>query len=203
MRPFREDSLVIASHNSGKVVEIKKLLAPYVRNLVTANEKKLPEPEENGETFHDNARIKALAAVAGTNLPALADDSGICLTALNGAPGIHSARWCGEPKNYQTAVDRIFKELNDQPATTEFVTVFALAWSDGEIIYAEGCVQGTLLPEPKGADGFGYDAYFIPDGYTKTFSELGATVKDSISARARALRNLVELCFEPGIKCEA
>jgi len=197
MRQFHEDSLVIASHNKDKIGEIKKLLAPYVGNLVTANEKNLPEPEENGASFHDNARIKALAAVAGTNLPALADDSGICLTALNGAPGIHSARWRGESKSYQTAVDRIFVELDGRsPAAAEFVTVFALAWPDGEIIYAEGRAQGTLLPKPNGEDGFGYDAYFIPDGYTQTFSELGAAVKDNISARARALQALVKICFQ-------
>jgi len=195
MRQFREDCLVIASHNKDKVAEIKKLLAPYVGHLITAGEKNLPEPEENGASFHDNARIKALTAMSATGLPALADDSGICLSALNGAPGIHSARWCGEPKNYQTAVDRIFKELNGQSTAAEFITVFALAWPNGEIVYAEGRVQGTLLPRPNGADGFGYDAYFIPDGYTQTFSELGAAVKDSISARARSLQNLVTVCF--------
>jgi XTP/dITP diphosphohydrolase len=195
MRKFTEDHLVIASHNKGKIIEIEKLLSPYVKQISSARDHHLPEPEETGKTFHDNARLKALTTVAATQLPALADDSGICVEGLGGAPGIYSARWCNEDKNYQTAIDRIFKELNGAPAVTEFVTVFALAWPDGEVAFVEGRVRGTLLPAPRGQDGFGYDVYFVPDGYHQTFAELGAGVKDQISARARAMQELIRLYF--------
>ena len=196
VRRFHDSTLLIASHNKGKIAEIRKQLGLYIPRFTTASEENLPEPEETGQTFQENARLKALTAATTCKTPALADDSGIGLAALNGAPGIHSARWTGENKNYQAAVDRIFLELKGRVAVTEFVTVLALAWPDGGVVFAEGRCSGTLIPQPRGGAGFGYDAYFIPDGYDKTFAELGNTVKDEISARARAFQNLIQQCFQ-------
>ncbi len=191
MRKFDSDQLLIASHNKDKISEIKNLLSPFVRDFLTAIDHNLPEPDENGKTFHENARIKALAAATVTKIPTLADDSGLCVTALNGAPGIYSARWV-ENKNYQTAIDRIFGELNGAAATAEFICVLALAQPDGETEFFEGRCSGILIPAPRGDMGFGYDPYFIPDGHDKTFAELGAAVKDKISHRARALAALLQ-----------
>lgn len=199
MRGMNE--IIIATHNAGKLIEFQKLLGPYVPKISSAADHDLPEPIETGTTFHENAALKAIAAASATGIPALADDSGLCVDALGGAPGIYSARWTYiDPSpaasqhplplkgrgNYQHAVDRIFRELNGRAPCAEFVCVLALAQPDGKIEYAEGHCAGTLIPHPRGEEGFGYDPYFIPDGHTKTFAELGKDVKDKISHRALA-----------------
>jgi XTP/dITP diphosphohydrolase len=194
MRKFSGDEIIIATHNRGKLIEFQKLLSPYIANISSAADHHLPEPDETGKTFHENAAIKALAAAKATGIPALADDSGLWVDALNGAPGIYSARWAPN-KNYQTAIDRIFLELGGKPARAEFICVLTLAWPDGETIYAEGRCSGILLPAPRGADGFGYDPYFVPDNYDKTFAELGPAIKDQISHRALAFKNLIAKYF--------
>jgi XTP/dITP diphosphohydrolase len=187
-------NLIIATHNRGKLAEMQKLLGPYVAKISSAADHNLPEPEETGSSFHENATIKALAAAKATGIAALADDSGLCVTELNGAPGIYSARWV-ENKNYQTAIDRIFKELNGKDTKAEFICVLALAQPGGETQYAEGRCSGTLIPTPRGTDGFGYDPYFVPDNYEKTFAELGGAVKKEISHRALAFRDLIAKYF--------
>jgi XTP/dITP diphosphohydrolase len=182
--------LLIASHNKGKVAEIAALLAPLGCAITSAADHHLPEPDETGVTFHENAALKARAAAEAAGMPALADDSGLCMAALGSAPGIYSARWV-ENKDYQTAVDRIFRELNGADAVAEFVCVLALSQPNGDTEFFEGRCTGYLIPQPRGAEGFGYDPYFVPDGYDQTFAELGQAVKDQISHRAVALKALV------------
>lgn len=194
MRKFLGDELIIATHNRGKLVEIQKLLGAYVKRFSTAGDHELSEPDEIGGTFHENAELKARAATNATGIPALADDSGLCVEALGGAPGIYSARWV-QNKNYQTAMDRIFNELAGQSPRAKFICVLALAWPDREIVFAEGECAGTLVLTPRGEEGFGYDPYFIPDGYEKTFAELGHAVKEKISHRAHAFQNLIANYF--------
>jgi XTP/dITP diphosphohydrolase len=201
MRKFSGDEIIIATHNAGKLIEFQKLLGPYIAKISSASDYHLPEPDETGATFHENAALKALAAARATGIPALADDSGLCVVALGGSPGIYSARWV-ENKIYQTAIDRIFLELGGKPARAEFVCVLALAWPEpapvkagGEIVYAEGRCGGMLIPAPRGDDGFGYDPYFVPDNYDKTFAELGSLVKDQISHRAIAFQQLIKNYF--------
>lgn len=192
MRKFTENELLIASHNKDKVAEIETLLSPYVKKFVTAASLNLPEPSEAGKTFRDNARIKALTGAAATRMPALADDSGLCVEGLNGAPGIYSARWAGATKDFTVATQKIFRDLGENKNTrAEFVCVLALAWPDGEVMYAEGRSAGHLIFPGRGDYRFGYDPFFIPDGYDKTFAELGMNGKAAISHRGRAFAKLV------------
>lgn len=196
MRRFAEKELLVASHNKDKISEIEILLSPYVKKFVTAKDHHLPEPNEDGKTFHENARIKALTAAAVTKLPALADDSGLCVEALNGAPGIYSSRWAGSSKDFTIATQKIFRELGDNQNTrAEFVCVLALAWPDGEVVYAEGRSAGRLIFPGRGNYLFGYDPFFVPDGYTETFAELGPEGKAAVSHRARAFEKLVKDYF--------
>ncbi len=183
-------NLIIATHNRGKLAEIQTLLGSRIPNISSAADHGLPEPEETGKTFHENAALKALAAARATGILALADDSGLCVPALGGDPGIYSARWAPN-KNFQIAVDRIFSILGADQTPAEFVCVLALARPNGEVVYAEGYCTGTLFPTPRGTDGFGYDPYFVPNNYNKTFAELGSTVKDKISHRALAFQDLI------------
>lgn len=198
-RIFTEDTLLIASHNKDKIIEIKTLLSPYVKNFPTASDHNLPEPDEDGKTFHENARIKALTAAAATRIPALADDSGLCVAGLNGAPGIFSSRWAmtGHEggKDFDGATKRIFKDLNGKDAAAEFVCVLALAWPDGTVVYAEGKCAGTLVYPGRGDYKFGYDPYFTPNAFNQTFAELGQAVKAKISHRALAFKALVKSSF--------
>ncbi|HKR20853.1 MAG TPA: RdgB/HAM1 family non-canonical purine NTP pyrophosphatase [Stellaceae bacterium] len=188
--------LAIATHNPGKLIEIAELLRPYGVETVGAAALGLPEPEETGTTFEANAQLKAVAAANASGLPALADDSGLAVAALGGAPGIYSARWAGPQKDFAAAMQRIERELASKPdRRAAFVAVLALAWPDGAVEIFRGEVQGTLVFPPRGTHGFGYDPIFVPEGGHQTFGEMTATAKHAISHRARAFAKLVAACF--------
>jgi XTP/dITP diphosphohydrolase len=195
-RPFLCNRLVIASHNPGKVDEIAALVAPFDTVIVAAAPLGIPEPEETGDTFEANAALKARAAVEAAGLPALADDSGLVVPALGGAPGIYSARWAGPAKDFRAAMERVNRELGDGDRSASFVAVLALAWPDGHVELFRGEVSGTLTWPPRGDRGFGYDPMFIPVGGALTFGELDPAEKHRISHRARAFAKLVEGCFQ-------
>jgi XTP/dITP diphosphohydrolase len=196
-RRFPGGTLVIASHNAGKVREIADLLRPYDADVVSAAELGLPEPEETGTTFTANAELKALAAARVSGLPALADDSGLAVAALDGRPGIHSARWAGPEKDFAGAMERIDHELGQgADRRAWFVCALTLAWPDGHCQSYEGRVTGTLVWPPRGDRGFGYDPMFLPDGGELTFGEMDADDKHAISHRAVAFRKLIEACFD-------
>jgi XTP/dITP diphosphohydrolase len=188
--------LVLASHNPGKVREIAELLAPYAVRIVPAAALGLAEPEETGATFADNAALKAAAAAAAAGLPALADDSGLAVAALDGRPGIHSARWAGPQKDFAVAMARIERELagaTDRAAA--FICALCLAWPDGRGEIFEGRVDGTLVWPPRGDQGFGYDPMFVPASGTQTFGEMAPAAKHAISHRARAFAKLAARGF--------
>ncbi len=190
--------IVLASHNPGKLREIAELLAPYKIEVVSAGELGLREPAETGLTFIDNAVLKAEAAAVASGLPALADDSGLAVDALNGAPGIHSARWAGPAKDFAAASERIWREVNATAAThagplrsAHFVCVLALCWPalpDGAPVcdIFPGRVDGHLVWPPRGTNGFGYDPIFMAKGRTQTFGEMDPEAKHAISHRADA-----------------
>jgi XTP/dITP diphosphohydrolase len=194
------ERLVVASHNPGKVVEIEALLKPFGVVTVGAAALGLPEPEETGATFEENAALKARAGAASSGLVALADDSGLVVPALEGAPGIYSARWAGPAKDFSRAMERVQRELGDRAIgandrCAHFVAVLALAWPDGEIRCFRGEAHGRLVWPPRGDRGFGYDPIFVPDGYGLTFGEIDPDEKHRISHRARAFEKLVQECF--------
>ena len=194
--------VVIATHNPGKLREIEELLSPFGVEPVGAAELDLDEPEETGSTFRDNALLKAQAAARGSGLVALADDSGLCVDALDGAPGIYSARWAGAAKDFGAAMARVERELEARgaapPRRAAFISVLALAWADGSVETFEGRVDGTLVFPPRGTAGFGYDPIFLPDGHDRTFGEMSSEEKHGIPAdgslalshRARAFQKL-------------
>src|SRR3954467_5655447 len=167
--------LVIATHNKGKLVEMRELLGLYGIQAVSADDLKLPEPEETGTTFAAKARLKALDAARASGLPAFADDSGLAVDALDGAPGIYSARWAGEGKDFMAAMTRVERLLQERGATTpdrrtaHFISVLCVAWPDDHVEEVEGRVDGTLVWPPRGTAGFGYDPAFLPDGHSRTF----------------------------------
>jgi XTP/dITP diphosphohydrolase len=194
-RKFEGGKLVIASHNPGKIVEISALLAPYRVEAIGAGALGLPEPEETEPTFEGNAALKAHAATRTTGLPALADDSGLVVPALDGAPGIYSARWAGPTKDFSLAMARVHRELGDKDPAASFVSVLALTWPDGEEALFRGEIAGMLTWPPRGENGFGYDPMFIPEGDTQTFGELSHAVKYAIDHRACAFAKLVAACF--------
>lgn len=194
-RRFDGDRLVIASHNPGKVEEISALLAPFRIEAVSAGALGLPEPEETGDTFEANAALKAHAAAQASRLPVLADDSGLVVPALGGAPGIYSARWAGAAKDFGGAMARVQRELGDRDRSAIFVAVLALAWPDGHAELFRGEVSGHLVWPPRGEHGFGYDPIFVPAGDTRTFGEIEPPEKHLISHRARAFAKLVAGCF--------
>ncbi len=195
-RRFAGGRLVIASHNPGKVGEIAALLAPHEVEAVSAAELGLAEPEETGQSFRDNAELKAHAAASASGLPALADDSGLAVDALGGAPGIHSARWGGEARDFAAAMARVEAELAERTdRSAGFVCALALAWPDGDCETFEGTVRGTLVWPPRGSRGFGYDPIFMADGYERTFGEIDPNEKHRISHRADAFRKLIAACF--------
>jgi XTP/dITP diphosphohydrolase len=184
---------VAATHNAGKVAELRDLLAPYALSVLSAAELGLPEPEETGATFTANAELKALAAAKAAGLPALADDSGLEVDALDGAPGIYSARWAGPARNFSLAMQRLADEVRErggwrqQPGPrANFTAVLCLAWPDGTADAFEGKVFGHLVWPPRGDRGFGYDPMFVADGETLTFGEMEPARKHAISHRARA-----------------
>ena len=200
--------LVIATHNRGKLAELRELLAPYWIEAISAYDMGLNEPEETGTTFRENASIKAQAAATASGLPAFADDSGLVVDALDGAPGIHSARWAGSDKNFCHAMETIEEKLRALGATTperrkaHFVSALCVAWPDGHVEEFEGRVDGTLVWPPRGDKGFGYDPMFLPDGHARTFGEMPSEEKHGLppkgkglSHRARAFLKLAETCL--------
>jgi len=204
------ERLVIATHNPGKLAEMRELLAPYGIAAVSAGELGLGEPDETGDTFQSNARIKAVAAAQVAKLPAFADDSGLVVDALGGQPGIYSARWAGETKDFNAAMARIERLLQERDATTDdrrkahFVSALCVAWPDGHLEEVEARVDGTLVWPPRGTAGFGYDPAFLPDGHTRTFGEMTSDEKHGLpprgmglSHRARAFMKLAEICLDP------
>jgi len=196
-RRFDGGKLVIASHNAGKVREIGELLAPFGVEVVPAGALGLAEPEETGATFIDNAVIKAEAAAFTSGLPALADDSGLAVQALDGRPGIHSARWAGPARDFRAAMRKVEEALAGRAdRRAHFVAALALAWPDGHMETVEGTVHGILVWPPRGDRGFGYDPMFVPDGHTQTFGEMEPAAKHAISHRADAFRRLVAICFD-------
>jgi XTP/dITP diphosphohydrolase len=194
-RLFTGDRLVIASHNQGKVDEITALLAPFAINTVSAGALGIAEPEETGDSFEANAALKAKAAVDASGLPAIADDSGLVVPALGGAPGIYSARWADLAKDFRVAMQRVHRELGDRDRGARFVAVLALAWPDGDIELFRGEVAGKLVWPPRGERGFGYDPIFVPEGGVATFGEIDPAQKHRISHRARAFAKLVDGCL--------
>ncbi|GAB3122982.1 RdgB/HAM1 family non-canonical purine NTP pyrophosphatase [Novispirillum itersonii] len=190
------DTLIVASHNAGKVREIRDLLAPFSIDVRSAGDLNLPEPEETGSTYAENAILKAVAAATAANLPALSDDSGVSVSALDGAPGIYSARWAGPEKDFEMAMSKVIRLVGANPdRAVAFICVLCVAWPDGHTECFEGRVDGTLTAPPRGTNGFGYDPMFTPDGYDQTFGEMDPTAKHAISHRARAFTKLVESCF--------
>ena len=194
-RRFTGDTLVIASHNKGKVREIAELLGAYVAHFPSAGDLDLPEPEETETTFIGNAELKARAAAAASGLPALADDSGLVVPALGGAPGIYSARWAGPDKDFSVAMRRVETELGDRDPSAYFVCALSLAWPDGHTESVEGRIHGRLIFPGRGDKGFGYDPIFIADGRDITFAEMDPDEKHRISHRADAFAQLVARCF--------
>ena len=201
--------LVIATHNPGKLAEMRELLAPHGVEAVSAGDLGLAEPEETGDSFAANARIKASAAAKAAALPAFADDSGIVVDALDGAPGIYSARWAGENKDFTAAMSRIERLLQERGATREqqrsahFVSALCVAWPDGHLEEVEARVDGVLVWPPRGTAGFGYDPMFLPDGHSRTFGEMSSIEKHGLpplgkglSHRARAFVKLAEICLD-------
>ncbi len=201
IRKLAPGKLVIASHNSGKIREIAALLGPYGIMPVSAASLDLPEPEETGTTFVANAELKAMQAADLSGLPALADDSGLCVEALLGEPGIFSARWAGPDKDFALAMQRVNDKVVAQgpgaSRSAHFVCALALAWPDGHVEAFEGRVDGALLWPPRGTHGFGYDAMFQPDGYDISFGEMDPDHKHAMSHRADAFKKLVASVFRP------
>ena len=201
--------LIIATHNGGKLREMRELMAPYGIDCVSAGELGLPEPEETGVTFMENALIKARAAAMAANLPALADDSGLCVAALDGAPGIYSARWAGESKDFTAAMALVEEKAKAAGALTPdkrgawFISALAVAWPDGHSEEFEGRIDGLLVDPPRGTAGFGYDPCFLPEGHERTFGEMTSEEKHGIPAdgsralshRARAFQMLAKACL--------
>jgi XTP/dITP diphosphohydrolase len=200
--------LVIATHNPGKLAEMRELLSPHGVTAISASELGLPEPEETGDSFAANAKIKAVAAAMAAKLPAFADDSGLVVDALDGAPGIYSARWAGPSKDFNAAMSRIERLLEERGANepakrkAHFVSALCVAWPDGHIEEVEARVDGTLVWPPRGSAGFGYDPMFLPDGHDRTFGEMSSIEKHGLpplgkglSHRARAFVKLAERCL--------
>ena len=198
MKVARGSTLLLASHNQGKVREIADLLSPFGITVRGAAELGLAEPEETGETFAENALLKVRAAAEASDLVALADDSGLCVAALDGAPGIHSARWAGPGRDFAVAMARVERELGPSRDTTaKFVCVLALAAPSGETQIFEGEVRGHLVFPPRGRNGFGYDPIFVADGMNETFGEIAPALKHSISHRARAFEKFARAALSP------
>ncbi len=209
MRGSSLDRLVIATHNGGKLAEFRELLKPYGVAVLSAGELGLPEPEETGTSFMANARLKAEAAAQAAGLPALADDSGLCVDALDGAPGIYSARWAGPDKDFSAAMARIEALLAEcgahapEARRAHFIAALALVWPDGRVEAVEGRVDGVIVAPPRGPKGFGYDPAFLPDGHQRTFGEMSSEEKhglpadggEALSHRARAFQILARRLF--------
>ena len=192
-RRFTDDKLVVASHNAGKAREIVELLSAFPVKVISAAELNLPEPDETGVTYEENAILKAVAATTACGLPALADDSGVEISGLGNQPGIYSARWAGPNKDFAMAMERIRRELGDNPDRgARFVCVLSLAWPDGSVDDFRGEISGDLVFPPRGSKGFGYDPIFIPSGGSLTFGEMDPASKHAISHRAIAFAKLLD-----------
>ena len=207
------DGLVIATHNAGKVREIRELLARYGIKTQSAGELGLCEPEESGSTFRENARLKAVAAARESCRPAVADDSGLAVDALGGAPGIHTARWAGPERDFARAMQRIEHELQARGGSApddrraQFVCALCVAWPDGHVEEFEAQVDGTLVWPPRGSAGFGYDPMFLPAGFDRTFGEMTSEEKHGLpprglglSHRARAFLKLAAACLDETVQ---
>lgn len=196
-RKLTEPKIVLATHNPGKVVEIKALLEPFGTDVVAAGDLGLPEPIEDAPDFIGNAKIKALASATASGVPALADDSGLCVNALGGEPGIYSARWAGPSKDFNIAMTRVADELGDhEDRSAYFVCALCLAWPDGHTEAFQGEVHGDLVWPARGDRGFGYDPMFIPTGFDITFGEMDPDKKHGMSHRHHAFVQLVDACFK-------
>jgi XTP/dITP diphosphohydrolase len=207
MRRQLKGKLILATHNAGKLAEMRELLAPFGVVAIAAAELGLPEPEETGASFVSNAVIKACAAAERAKIPALADDSGLCVAALKGAPGINSARWAGTARDFGTAMNKVQQALQTAdaraPFKAYFVSALALAFPDGEVQSFEGKVFGELVFPPRGSLGFGYDPIFLPEGFSRTFGEMTGPEKHGIPAdgspalshRARAFQAFARACL--------
>lgn len=213
MRRLDGSQLVVATHNAGKLAEIRDLVGPFGLNATSASELGLPEPDETGTTFEENAYTKAFSAASASGLPALSDDSGLCVDALNGDPGVYTADWAERPdgsRDFFMAMEKVEHELQNRKAvdpqdrTARFVAVLCLAWPDGHAEYFRGEVAGTLVWPPRGEQGFGYDPVFLPDGFSQTFGEMEASQKHGweagrgdlgLSHRARAFAKFATACL--------
>jgi XTP/dITP diphosphohydrolase len=192
----RGAQLVLASHNPGKLIELADLLQPHGVSVISAGALGLPEPVEDAPDFFGNARIKALASAQASGLPALADDSGFCVAALHGAPGVHSARWAGDAKDFAAAMARVNREMADAADRRAwFIAALCLAWPDGHTETFVGRVDGTATWPPRGDKGFGYDPMFVPADAAVTFGEMDAADKHAVSHRARAFAQMLAACF--------
>lgn len=200
-RKFEGNKLLVATHNAGKLTEISEILAPHGVTVVGAGDMDLPEPEETEDTFVGNARIKAHAAAQATGLPALADDSGITIDALDGAPGVYTADWAetGNGRDFMMAMTRANDEISAKgpgaPRTAQFRCTLVIAWPDGHDEVFEGVMPGSLVWPIRGEGGFGYDPMFMPEGYDITCGEMDKVEKNKISHRGRALAQFVAGCF--------
>lgn len=197
-RKLAPGKLIIASHNDGKVREINDLVEPFAITAVSAKKIGLIDPEETGKTFAENAALKARTAATAANLPALADDSGLCVHALNDDPGIYSARWAGEPRDFGRAMKKVetaLIEAETEDYSAHFVCALALAWPDGHEEIFEGRVNGNLVFPGRGDKGFGYDPIFVPIGHDITFAEMDPDRKHDMSHRADAFRKLIKASF--------
>ena len=197
-RQFAEDQLVIATHNKGKLREIKALFDRFEFRVVSAGSLGLAEPEETEKSFRGNALLKATAAAGVAKLPALADDSGLVVAALDGAPGVYSARWAAPDGDFNKAMQRVhdeLKQVNANDMSAYFVCALALVWPDGYEVCVEGRVAGQIIWPPRGKFGFGYDAIFQPNGYSQSFGETDPADKHAISHRADAFAKLIEEAF--------
>ena len=196
MPRFIPSRLVIATHNAGKLREFAALLRPYVPEIVSSGDWGIPSPEETGATFAENALIKAQGAAKASGSLALADDSGLCVTALGGQPGIYSARWADQADGLAGAMQRIQNALGDTAdRSAYFICALALCWPDGHSEIVEGRVDGTLAHAPRGTLGHGYDPIFVPEGYTTTFAEMRDEEKNAMSHRGLAIKALVKTFF--------
>ncbi len=197
-KKFTEKKLLIASNNPGKVEEITSIFSPFGVEIISVADFNLSEPEETELSFAGNALLKAEYYGKATSLPALADDSGLCIDALDGFPGIYSARFAGENRDFTKAFDLIEQKLNAKNLKTSsasFVCALALRWPDGSNVQVEGKVEGKVSFPPKGINGFGYNPIFTADGYTQNFAEMDSSLKNKISHRAIAIKKLIEACF--------
>ncbi len=196
MRKFKGNEIVLATHNQGKIKEFSMMMKPYGIKVLSASELGLAEPEETGKTFEENAILKAKAGAEATGKVVLADDSGLIVKALDNAPGIYSARWAGPEKDFTKAMNRVNEELGcNVDRRAAFIAVLAMVWPDGYVVSVEGRVEGEIICPPRGEKGFGYDPIFQPNGKDKTFAEMSAEEKKSMSHRGIAFEKLIENYF--------